>query len=329
MPTTDEFTSFYENHLKLKLMAYEKQRQSIIRKFLLVFILCSLLIVFAGLAIIILFRLDNEICSPQLRKLMLFAALITIIIITIELVLFYKRITYAFQTNFKKGIIGNLVRFVDENFSYNPEREISLQTFQTSQLFKRFYGKKVDRWTGEDYIEGNLGQTVVKFSEIHLQKKGDDSFYTLFDGLFFIIHFNQAFEGVILVLPNDAKRRQRRFRWWLRKQSYHHPIKLATPELEQAFLAYSDNPMMAGYILSTDFMSHLLAWHRRLKKPVFLSFVNDKLYMAINVEKDLFEPPIFHTVLNFGLIQKFFENIQFGKTMVKDLRQSLKEPIIT
>jgi len=329
MPTTDEFNIFYENHLKLKLMAYEKQRQRVIHKFIFVFILCSFLIMLVGLAIIAMLQLENEVCSPELRKLSIFAGLITIIIIIIELVFFYKRITYTFQTNFKRGIIGNIVRFVDENFSYNPERQISLETFQTSQLFKRFYGKKVDRWTGEDYIEGNFGQTMVKFSEIHLQKESDDSFYTLFDGLFFIIHFPQSFEGVILVLPNDAKRRQRRFHWWLRKQTYRHPVKLATPELEQAFLVYSNNPMMAGYTLSTNFLSHLLTWHHRLKKPIFLSFVNDKLYMAINVETDLFEPPVFHTVLNFRLIQQFFENIQFGKTMVTDLRQSLKEPTIT
>ncbi|EDN65635.1 Galanin [Beggiatoa sp. PS] len=187
----------------------------------------------------------------------------------------------------------------------------------------------MDRWTGEDYIEGNFGQTMVKFSEIHLQKESDDSFYTLFDGLFSLFIFPNLLKVLSWYYPMMLNDDKDDFIGGYANKPIATPVKLATPELEQAFLVYSNNPMMAGYTLSTNFLSHLLTWHHRLKKPIFLSFVNDKLYMAINVETDLFEPPVFHTVLNFRLIQQFFENIQFGKTMVTDLRQSLKEPTIT
>jgi hypothetical protein len=74
------------------------------------------------------------------------------------------------------------------------------------------------------------------------------------------------------------------------------PIELNDPVLEREFTIHSDNPTFARYVLSTGFMHRLLAIRRRLKKKVHLSFVDGKLYIAIKVRKNLFEPTIFSSV---------------------------------
>jgi len=70
----------------------------------------------------------------------------------------------------------------------------------------------------------------------------------------------------------------------------------------------------------------LLALRLRLKTPFHLSFVNSKLYMAIPVSEDLFEPPVFSTVLDFQLIQTTFEYMQLGKVIVEELITLMKQP---
>ncbi|EDN68824.1 hypothetical protein BGP_4393 [Beggiatoa sp. PS] len=73
-------------------------------------------------------------------------------------------------------------------------------------------------------------------------------------------------------------------------------------------------------------MERLLALHHRLKVPIELSFVNGKLYMAISIEEDLFEPPISSTVLDFQLIQTIFAYMQLGKEIVEELIVLMKQP---
>jgi len=56
-----------------------------------------------------------------------------------------------------------------------------------------------------------------------------------------------------------------------------------------------------------------------LKKQIYLSFVNGKLYLAIYVKEDLFEAPVLGTVLNYELLQEIFEYLQLGKEIAEDL----------
>jgi hypothetical protein len=228
----------------------------------------------------------------------------------------------SYQAHFKTAVVGSLVTFIDENLSYAPEKNIKVEAFHTSQLFKQEYGDKVDRFSSEDYVGGILDGTNVKFSEVHAQEveSNSDGTYTvtIFKGLFFTFNVNWDFEGITVILPNDAKQGFKK---------YLQLVKLAKPALEREFVVYSDNPIIAKYVFSTAFMDRLLALRRRLKTPIHLSFVNGKLYMAIHFTEDLFEPPVLSdTVLNFQLIQTTFEYMQLGKVIVEELITLMKQP---
>ncbi len=68
--------------------------------------------------------------------------------------------------------------------------------FISSCIFKKY----PDRYASEDLVEGKLGATEFKFSEVHAEEKYEirDSdgknrteFSTLFKGLFFVADFNK------------------------------------------------------------------------------------------------------------------------------------------
>ncbi|OQY51512.1 MAG: hypothetical protein B6247_19120, partial [Candidatus Parabeggiatoa sp. nov. 2] len=235
MSTQEDFHAFYQTHLEPKLIAFEKQRQSIVGKLTFILFVYGILMIFAILAMITLFMITNENCPSWLSTSTLVLTIIGMIVLTLEVIRFYGRIKAPYK------------------------KKIPVKEFQTSQLFKREYGHKVDRWTGDDYVEGTLDNTTMIFSEVHAQEEKTDkegSYYdTVFKGLFFIFNYDLKFKGVTLVLPNEqsffSKFVEKLFFW--RKTEGRELVKLGDPEIDREFLVYSDNPTMARHVLSTNF----------------------------------------------------------------------------
>ena len=322
MVTQNELKAFYEIDLKSKLLFFEEQRKLLISKLKFLGIIYGILIIFTILTMIIAGNLEVA----------RIATTICMVFILIAIINFFRKMKSSYQAHFKKAIIGPLVTFIDQNLSYAPEKTIKVEAFHTSQLFKQEYEYGVDEWTGEDYVSGILSGTNVKFGEVHAQEvvydEGeyyDGGYYdgaeahtvTVFKGLFFIFDVNWDFDGITFILPNDG---EQGFKKLLQL------LKLAKPALEREFIVHSDNPIIANYVFSTAFMQRLLALRRRLKTPIHLSFVKGKLYMAIPVSENLFEPPIFSTALDFQFIQTTFEYMQLGKVIVEELLTLMKRP---
>lgn len=390
-----DFSTFYRTDLEPKLIAFEKQHQSFVKKLSFLFFVYSLLMTTAILAIVALFIMTPENCPDWLFNSGMVLTSLSMIVLTVELIRSYRQVKPYNNIEFKKHIITPIVRFVDEGLSFDPEKQIAVETFEASHLFQEQYGDTVDLWTGQDYVEGTLGKIKVKFSEVHAQEEkieeieiqpevtepvyeyeaGYEPIYdgwadqkeydgwaqqrdydpwkdsirtkvevpketeiktyqeTVFKGLFFVYDFQLDFTGVTLILPNEQQGGLlsglgnwfEKLLFW-RTKNQRELIKLGDPEIDREFVIYSDNPAIARHVISNRFMHRLLDFRRRLEKPVYLSFVNGKFHLAIEVAEDLFEPPIFDTVLNYQLLKEFFEYMQLGKDIVEDLMANLRDP---
>lgn len=320
MINEEELQSLYENQLKPQLLIFENQRKKILNSLIPVSI--------GGLVLIIL--LLGVLLNFEISPLWQIVFFVGIIVILVGIGIYYYLLVSPYKNNFKKTVVGHIVSFIDENLLYRPEGKISQSEFEASRLAD--YLHSVDRWHGEDYVNGLLGKTAVKFSEVHAEYRTTHtdrnghtrtSYHTIFKGLFFIFDFNKDFEGFTVVLPDYAERHFGGFGKML--QSWHSKIvpgelvKLADVEFEREFAVYSDNQITARYVLSTSLMRRLLNFRQQIKKRVYLSFVNGKLYMGIEIYKDLFEPTVFRTLLNFELIREFVSYMQLGKNIVEEL----------
>ena len=56
-----------------------------------------------------------------------------------------------------------------------------------------------------------------------------------------------------------------------------------------------------------------------LSDVIFLSFSNTKVFVAIPFIRNLFEPRVFRTLLDFGQIQEYLEDLQLAVGVVEDL----------
>ncbi len=370
MANQEEFKVFYETNLKPKLIIFEKQRKSIVRSLILVLISYGVLMIFAAslmawddnwtlelmivmtfisvwllffsdkmslVYVVLLLFLIIVIATYQGSQFWVLTSIIIMIILTLGVKFFYSLAISPYQQNFKKEIVGGITTFIDENLTYEAEKKIPREEFQASRFFEDMYGRAIDQWTGEDYVEGTLGKTAVKWSEVKAEEyetdsQGDSHYNTLFKGLFFIFDFHIDFEGITVILPKYVKPSflsrfvRKKSQPWIAQTAHLKLVELTNPAFEREFMVYSDSPIMARYVLSTPFMHRLLVFRNRLNKPVYLSFANGKLYVAISVSQDLFEPTVFRRLLNFNLLQEFFEYLRLGKEIVEDLKTFLKEP---
>lgn len=326
----EQFKAFYQTYLKPKLLIFEKQRKAIVKKRIVYFSIITLVFYLP----VILSLVSSIFFPPHIAELFLvffvlwFILFIPIVLLAAPYLRLKKKQWFEtdpllYQFHFKKEIIGSIVTFIDENLGYDPEKQISRNEFQTSGLWKQFPKKSI---VGEDYVEGILGQTEFQFSELHttqsnrLNKKNAK-------GLFFIFNFHLDFDGIVVILPKPKFNKKFRKKLMWGKDTQLNLFTLTEhPEFEQEFIVYSNNATMLNYIVHTDFREHLLAFRRQLNKPMSLSFIDGKLYMAIATKKDLFEPPIYSTLLNFKLMNEFFEYLYLGKQIEEKLSIYLKTP---
>lgn len=236
-------------------------------------------------------------------------------------------ITRGYVSHFKEKIIEKIVHFIDPSLSYQPTSYIDSVKYKESKLFLRHY----DVYKGDDRVSGKIGATTVDFSELHTQyitkdSKGRTSYHTIFKGLFFIGDFNKNFKGRTFVLPDTAESLfggvAKLFQSWAAARP--ELVKLEDPEFEKLFVVYADDQIEARYILSPSLMKRIVDFKKKSKNNIRLSFLNSNVYVAILYYKNLFEPRIFQTLLDFKPIQEYFEDLQLATGIVEDLSLNLR-----
>ena len=133
--------------------------------------------------------------------------------------------------------------------------------------------------------------------------------------------FNKHIRGETVVLPDTAERLFGRLGKKL--QALNKPrgqlINLEDPEFEKNFAVYGDDQIQARYILSTSLMKRIMEFKEKTKREIYLSFLGMKVHIAIRFRKDLFEPKLFRTLLDFELIREYFEDVMLAYGIVEDL----------
>ena len=309
MKTLHDFKEFCRTDLSADLNALEATRRAIAQK--LIYVGAAA----AGLAAIALFLILQS-------GVPFFPGIMFPLIIGGALFTFIAHLAgKGYVREFKNSIIRKIVKFLDENLDYFPHRCIPRSTFMASQIFKT----RPNRYKGDDYVAGKIDATQIEFSELHaVYESGSGknrSRRTVFKGLFFIADFNKHFTCQTIVLPDTAENLfgsfGKLFQSWnvLRGQL----IKLEDPEFERYFVVYGDDQIQARYILSTSLMERIVNFKKKTGQRIYLSFVGSKVFVAVSFTRNLFEPKLFQTLLDFGLIQEYFEDLQLAVGIVEDL----------
>ncbi|MBN1132307.1 MAG: DUF3137 domain-containing protein [Bacteroidales bacterium] len=231
----------------------------------------------------------------------------------------------SYRKEYKKRIIARLTNYVDEGLTYTPEGSVSLSGFLKSGIFP----SQCDRFRGEDHFTGMMGKTAIEFSEVHAEQRNrsesgssqQNEFTTIFRGLFIVADFNKHFRTRTAVLPDNAERIFGKFGQSLQSISSDRGklIRLEDPLFEKEFCVYGDDQVEARYILTPSLMQRIMAFRQKWKTRIYLSFRDSNVYIAIPLNKNLFEMRPFKTVANYSFMEKNLRFLILLTDIVEDL----------
>ncbi len=304
MKTLEEFKEFYQRELLPDITELEQQRKTTVSR------------VISVIIPLILITLAAVIFLPgDAKQFALFGGIGLVVVVFIGL-------TRQFVNDFKERVIRKIILFFDKGFRYRKEDYIPQAIFNSSTIFR----KQPDAYSGEDRVTGIIGVTQIDFSEVKAQtvtrdSKGRKHYSTFFKGLFFIADFNKDFHTTTYVLPDTAERLFGGFGSFFQKRNMSRPdlVKLEDPEFEKLFVVYGEDQVESRYILSTSLMHRIVEYQKKTGRDLSISFRHSKMYVAIPYTKNLLEPKLFTTLLNFKVIQTYYDDLHLFLGIVEDL----------
>ncbi len=319
MKSEEELGEYYEKELLPSLKELNSKRK---KTLLLLFGFCvfqAILAVFVFGFVLAIFWVENPMavcCFP-------FPPIIWLIIFALGI----SKIKGSYVKDYKTQVMPKVVKYIDSGLEYAYSKTIPQSEFTRSQLFLTH----PDSYSGEDHISGVVGKTQVQFSEVHAQEKREtrDSkghrhthYVTIFKGVFFIADFNKSFKERTLVLPDSAEKMFGKvLGGFLQSKNITRPplVKLEDPEFEKYFVVYSKDQVEARYVLSPSLMQRITEFRKKTNKSIYLSFVDDKLMVAIPYGKNLFEPRLFRSIVDPNQINEYYKTIELVIGIVDDL----------
>lgn len=96
-------------------------------------------------------------------------------------------------------------------------------------------------------------------------------------------------------------------------------VTLEDTEFEKEFAVYSTDQVEARYILSPTMIEHIKTIKSKLGNDMYLSFFNNKVYIAIPNDLDSLSPMIFHNMAVFESIEPIYQTIDCLFEIARDL----------
>ncbi len=312
--------AFYQSELLPDLEKLETQRLTVKKKFM------QAIFILVGLNLVFLFVAGRF--GLNLMLLLMFLVISAIFTFFPWHIKYYR----GYNEGFKNTVIPKIVAFIDSRLRYDKTGMVPREEFMASHLFNDRPGD----YHGDDLVSGTLGQTAIRFSEIHAKRvdivrRGSGSssssgktrkkYTPIFNGLFFVADFNKSFKGTTIVLPDTAQKLFGDLGQALQGFNVQNGqlIKLEDPEFEKLFVVYGQDQVEARYILSTSLMRRIVAFQTRTPNKMRLSFSASKLHVAIPFEKALFEPRIMESLLNISHVQEYYDDLKLVVDIVEEL----------
>ena len=301
MRSEEEFRAFFRTELLPELRSLERRRKEVWRRLKRGDVLTLALVC---LVAAVYFRDPRPLLAPVLYALLRMAGPLA-----------------SLRRDFKREIVGRVIRFCDPSLEYRPSMGMPPDVVRASALFENEYSDQ----TGEDYVEGLLGGTQFRFSELTLSHKDSArsrQSRTVFRGLFFVADFNKSFHGRTILLPDRAERILGTFGRALQQLSGvggGHAIELEDSEFERYFVVYATDEVEARYILSPSLMQRIVRFRETSGAQLRIAFVNECVYVAVPLKQDLFALRVGTSFVNEEAVRGWIDQLQFVMGIVEDL----------
>ncbi len=312
MKSISELTDFYYNSLYPAIESLEEQRKALVHQ------LVTIFTAIAALAVTGIF-----IRWYYFHAFDLFSS-IFVIAGAIIAAWRYEHMIQDYRDAFKMRVMKPLIEAIDSTLRYTPVAAISQSLFEHSGLFQR----RIDRFQGDDLVQGSIDSVNLQFSDLHVESQTQDSkgnmhYITIFQGLYIVAEFNKHFKSRTIILPDSAEKIFGNVlgNWFQSKNLGRDPlVTLDNAAFEKAFVVYSSDPIESRYILTHTMMERLLNLKKKVAHPVYVSFVDANIHIAIAYNKDLFEPTVFESLLKYDNAMSYIHALSLAVGIIEELK---------
>lgn len=179
-----------------------------------------------------------------------------------------------------------------------------------------------DRYSSNDFISGtykNIGfeQADVLIEEEIEEKDKDGNTETYWETSFYgrvmVFDFNKKFKSNILVKGDNFHASMLPF------DDRFTMIKMEDIEFNKKFLVYAESEHEAFYVLTPHFMKRLLNVTDKFGCGLMFSFVDNRLYIAIDNFEDAFEYDVFKVIEEDKIEDDIMKDIRLITDFVDEL----------
>ncbi len=203
---------------------------------------------------------------------------------------------------------------------YGEINELNFELWDVSVITNKYYRLMMIP------ILGILFSTFYLFISYFKIFFKNDLYDQGFKGLIIKLEFPKSLSGRTLVLQNSW---EQKFSFANRTlQTFNNEEKnvvdLTDTNFNKKFTVYSSDQVEARYILTPTFMEKISEWQEELKRPLFLSFNEQCLYMAIIDHEGIFEIPLSRSALDPANIEKPFNDLKIFSKMIEEFNTDKK-----
>jgi hypothetical protein len=228
----------------------------------------------------------------------------------------------VFKNRFKPQIIPEILKTLNPAYRYYPGEYIAQDTFVRSGIF----GTVPQWYRGEDYIKGRWGEWDFELSELVVRHpslaRGGMS--VLFRGIFLHVATPLGYEGRALLIPQqEVNHLGRSIRAIARTGGQRRPGPDADFDAVFAFFVAPNSPCI--HLFSPPQLRAIADFQRQTKHRLYLSYQNGHYYLALDQPKNLLEPSIFQSNIDFDRTYQFYRQLSMLTGLIQQMH--LVEPL--
>lgn len=201
----------------------------------------------------------------------------------------YTQYNDRFEADFKNDFIKAIIDEVSPGTSYQPYASITPSEYVSSSLYRYRY----DYFDGTDLVEGVYDTVSFRSGYLHTECDFGRRRQDIFRGLFFNGQISEQYTAGTYLWPRGAEQLAESIideAYRLLPMPYVDDVAISDPYFERFFRICSTNVYEASMILDNLSITKIAGLIERLNRPVSISFVAGRCYVAIAFDRDLFGP---------------------------------------
>ncbi len=233
----------------------------------------------------------------------------------------------VYYLEFKPRIVGLILDFIDNDVNYRqlryqPEGKIPKEKFLASKIFTR-----ADIYHAEDLITGWVREMPFEMCELDVREPSPSRarIDRVFRGVFVCGDFYRAdMLGSVLILPDAYRKYLSRSERAFHRLGGRRVKKQLLPEFEAVFDTYATPQVRVADIISVELQQAILRFRQRFmeanqQKEIYLSIIEDNVYIMLSHPKNLLEPSLFRNTVRFEVVQEFHDDIRLLLEILSEL----------